>query len=153
MHNTKTQDTLVGLFVACGVAALFFMAMKISNFGSFTKDDAYTIIAHFDNSGGLKVKAPVSIAGVRIGRVSNIYIDNHSYEAVVEIRINPQFKIPDDTSASIFTAGLLGEKYIHLDPGGSEDFIEDKGVIDLTQSAIVLEDVIGQFLISTAENK
>jgi phospholipid/cholesterol/gamma-HCH transport system substrate-binding protein len=153
MHNTKTQDTLVGLFVACGIAALFFMAMKISNFGSFNQDNTYTVIAHFDNNGGIKVKAPVSIAGVRVGRVSNIYIDNNSYEAVVEISIEPQFKIPDDTSASIFTAGLLGEKYIHLDPGGSEDFIENNGIIDLTQPAIVLEEVIGQFLISTAENK
>lgn len=150
MQKTKTQDTLVGLFVACGIAALFFMAMQISNLSAFSNDKTYTISAHFENSGGLKVKSPVSVAGVRIGRVSNISIDTDSYESVVEMQINTQYSLPDDTSASIYTAGLLGEQYISLEPGGSEDFIQANGVLDLTQSAIVLEQVIGQFLFDKA---
>ncbi len=153
MQNTKTQDTLVGLFVACGVVALFFMAMQISNLGSFSNNGAYTITAHFENSGGLKIKSPVSIAGVRIGRVSNISIDKESFSSIVEMQIESQYdNIPDDTSASIFTAGLLGEQYISLEPGGSEEFLEKNGVIDITQPAIILEEVIGQFFIDkTAE--
>lgn len=150
MQNTKTQDTLVGIFVACGIAALFFMAMQISNLSSFSQADAYTITANFENSGGLKVKSPVSVAGVRIGRVANISIDQNSYESVVEMQIDAQYNLPDDTSASIFTAGLLGEQYVSLEPGGSEEFIEPNGAIDITQSAIVLEQVIGQFLFKDA---
>ena len=146
MQNTKTQDTLVGLFVASGIAALFFMAMQISNLNAFSDNSAYTIIARFENSGGLKVKSPISIAGVRIGRVAKISIDTETYESVVVMNIDTQYLLPDDTSASIFTAGLLGEKYISLEPGGSEEFIPADGVIDITQSAIVLEEIIGQFL-------
>ncbi len=150
MQNTKTQDTLVGLFVACGIAALFFMAMQISNLNGFSTDNAYTINARFENSGGLKVKSPVSVAGVRIGRVSNISIDRDSYESIVEMQIDAQYSLPDDTSASIFTAGLLGEQYISLEPGGSEDPLPANGLIDITQSAIVLEEIIGQFLFDKA---
>mgnify|MGYP000733449394 FL=1 len=150
MQNTRTQDTLVGLFVACGIAALFFMAMQISNLSAFSNNKTYLISAHFENSGGLKIKSPVSVAGVRIGRVSNISIDKDSYESIVEMQINTQYSLPDDTSASIYTAGLLGEQYISLEPGGSEDFIQANGVLDLTQSAIVLEQVIGQFLFDKA---
>jgi len=150
MQNTKTQDTLVGLFVACGIAALFFMAMQISNLSGFTADNAYTISARFENSGGLKVKSPVTVAGVRIGRVSNISIDRDSYESVVKMQIDAQYSLPDDTSASIFTAGLLGEQYISLEPGGSEDALLENGLIDITQSAIVLEEIIGQFLFDKA---
>ena len=146
MQNTKTQDTLVGLFVASGFAALFFMAMQISNLSPFSKNESYIIIARFENSGGLKVRSPVSVAGVRIGRVANISIDQESYESIVAMDIDAQYNLPDDTSASIFTAGLLGEQYVSLEPGGSEEFIEDNGSIDITQSAIVLEEIIGQFL-------
>ncbi len=151
MQNTKTQDTLVGLFVASGIAALFYMAMQISNLGVFSKDSTYSITARFENSGGLKVKSAISLAGVPIGRVTRISIDTDSYESVVEMHINSQYQLPDDTTASIFTAGLLGEQYINLEPGGSEEFIPENGIIDITQSAIVLEDIIGQFLIRTAE--
>ncbi len=146
MQGTKLQDVLVGLFIASGIVALFFMALQISNLSGFSEEKTYTISAHFENLGGLKVKSPVSIAGVRIGRVTNIFVDKESYEAVVEMDIKTQYRLPDDTSASIFTAGLLGEQYIGLDPGGSEDMIEPDGVIDITQSAIVLEEMIGQFL-------
>lgn len=150
MQNTKTQETLVGLFVACGIAALFFMAMQISNLGAFSSNSIYTITARFENSGGLKIKSPVSIAGVRIGRVSDIYIDKETYESIVEMKIDTQYSLPDDTSASIFTAGLLGEQYISLEPGGSEEAIPEDGLIDITQSAIVLEEIIGQFLFDKA---
>jgi len=151
MQSTKTQDTLVGLFVACGIAALFYMAMQISNLGSFSKKDTYSITANFENSGGLKVKSPISLAGVPIGRVTKISIDDESYESIVEMHIDSQYQLPDDTTASIFTAGLLGEQFVHLEPGGSEEYIPNNGSIDITQSAIVLEDIIGQFLIRTAE--
>ncbi|MEE9337654.1 MAG: outer membrane lipid asymmetry maintenance protein MlaD [Methylococcaceae bacterium] len=146
MQNTKTQDTLVGLFVASGIAAFFFMAMQISNLSPFSQEKVYTLTAHFENSGGLKVKSPVSIAGVRIGRVRKISVDKESYDSVVEMDINSEYVLPDDTTASIFTAGLLGEQYISLEPGGSDEMIKPNGVIDITQSAIVMEEMIGQFL-------
>jgi len=153
MQSSKIQDTLVGLFVASGIAALFYMAMQISNLGSFSQDKTYTITANFENSGGLKVKSAVSLSGVAIGRVSKIFIDTENFESIVEMDIDSQYQLPDDTTASIFTAGLLGEQYIHLEPGGSDEYIIENGAIDITQSAIVLEDVIGQFLIKMAENK
>lgn len=147
MQNTKTQDTLVGLFVASGIVALFFMAMQISNLSSFSKENDYSLTARFESSGGLKIKSAVTVAGVRIGRVANISIDLDTYESIVEMQINSQYKLPDDTTASIFTAGLLGEQYISLDPGGSEEFLAANDTIDITQSAIVLEELIGQFFI------
>lgn len=146
-HNT-TQDTLVGLFVASGIAGLFFLAMQVSNLGSFTLDeDNYTIEARFENSGGLKVKSPVSVAGVRIGRVSNIRFDTESYESVVTMSISSKYNtLPEDSTAAVYTAGLLGEQYVNIEPGGSPDFLENHGKIEITQSAIVLEEVIGRFL-------
>ncbi len=153
MQNTKTQDTLVGLFVASGIVALFFMAMQISNLSSFSKKNIYTITAHFENSGGLKIKSPVLVAGVRIGRVSNIILDKDSYASIVEMHISTKYKLPLDTSAGIYTAGLLGEQYVSLEPGGSEEFMEPNDTIDITQSAIILEEVIGQFLFNAASEK
>lgn len=154
MQHSKTQDTLVGLFVATGIAALFYMALQVSNLGSYTNSDTYTITARFQNSGGLKVKSPVSIAGVRVGRVSKITLDRDSHESVVEMDIESQYdNIPDDSGASIYTAGLLGEQYISLDPGSSEDYLKDKSQLDITSSAIVLEEMIGKFMLNKAEGK
>lgn len=154
MQHSKTQDTLVGLFVACGIAALFYMALQISNLGTYTSDDSYTVIARFQNSGGLKVKSPVSLAGVRIGRVSSITLDKESHESVVEMRIESKYNnLPDDSGASIYTAGLLGEQYISIDPGSSEEFLKDKSKLDITSSAIVLEEMIGKFMLNKAEGK
>lgn len=154
MQHSKTQDTLVGLFVASGIAALFYMALQISNLGTYTSADSYTVIAHFQNSGGLKVKSPVSIAGVRIGRVSSIKLDKESHESVVEMRIESQYdNLPTDSGASIYTAGLLGEQYISIDPGSSEEFLKDKSTLDITSSAIVLEEMIGKFMLNKAEGK
>ena len=154
MQHSKTQDTLVGLFVASGIAALFYMALQISNLGSYTSNDSYTVTAKFQNSGGLKVKSPVSVAGVRIGRVSAITLDKESHEALVQMRIESQYdNLPEDSGASIYTAGLLGEQYISIDPGASDEFLKDKSQIDITSSAIVLEEMIGKFMLNKAEGK
>ncbi len=148
---SKTVEVGVGLFVALGLAALLMLAMKVSNLAELTAPDGYQVTARFDNIGGLKVRAPVTMAGVRIGRVTEIGFDDNTYEAVVRFSVNPRYvRIPMDTSASIFTAGLLGEQYIGLEAGGDEEFLTGGGEIMLTQSAIVLEQVIGQFLYNKA---
>jgi len=152
MHNSKTVEILVGLFVALGIAALFMLAMKVSNLSTFSGDNGYVIKARFENIGGLKVRSPVTVAGVRVGRISNIDFDNTTYEAVISMNIEGGYNtLPTDTSASIFTAGLLGEQYVALEPGGDEKYLQQGGEVRLTQSAIVLEQVIGQFLYSQAE--
>ncbi|MDD2800603.1 MAG: outer membrane lipid asymmetry maintenance protein MlaD [Methylobacter sp.] len=154
MQHTNTQDTLVGLFVAAGIAGLFFLSMQVSNLSSFTEHDSYTITARFENSGGLKVKSPVSAAGVKIGQVTGIRFDPKTYQSVVSLSIDVQYNnLPEDTTASIFTAGLLGEQYVSLEPGGSDDFLKNGGNIEITQSAIILEKAIGQFLFKSAEEK
>ena len=148
---SKTVEIGVGLFVALGLAALLMLAMKVSNLAELTAPDGYQVTARFDNIGGLKIRAPVTMAGVRMGRVIDIEFDDNSYEAVVRFSVNPRYvRIPIDTSASIFTSGLLGEQYIGLDAGGDEEFLTDGDEITLTQSAIVLEQVIGQFLFNKA---
>ena len=154
MQHTSNQDTLVGLFVASGVVGLFFLALQVSNLSSFVEEDSYTITARFENSGGLKVKSPVSAAGVKIGKVSAISFDPKTYESVVQMNINSKYNaLPDDTTASIFTAGLLGEQYVNLEPGGSDVYLQKDGKIEITQSAIILEKAIGQFLFKSAEEK
>ncbi|MGR9044761.1 MAG: outer membrane lipid asymmetry maintenance protein MlaD [Gammaproteobacteria bacterium] len=154
MQHTATQDTLVGLFVASGIVGLFFLALQVSNLSSFAAEDTYQITARFSNSGGLKVKSPVSVAGVRIGRVGAIHLDPQTFESIVEMNIDTKFKtLPDDTSATIYTAGLLGEQYVNLDPGGSEDILKNGSQIEITQSAIVLEEVIGKYLFKKAEEE
>ncbi len=154
MQHTSTQDTLVGLFVASGIIGLFFLAMQVSNLSSFVSEDSYTITARFGNSGGLKIKSPVSAAGVKIGRVTAISFDQKSFESVVKMNINSKYNaLPDDTTASIFTAGLLGEQYVNLDAGGSETPLKNNGKIEITQSAIILEKALGQFLFKSAEEK
>ena len=154
MQHSNTQDTLVGLFVAAGIAGLFFLALQVSNLSSFSNKTSYTISANFANSGGLKVRSPVSVAGVKIGQVSAISLDPKSYQSVVTMSIDAAYsQLPDDTTASVFTAGLLGEQYVSLEPGGSDTFLKDNGKIDITQPAIILEKAIGQFLFKAAEEK
>ena len=154
MQNANTQDTLVGLFVAAGIAGLFFLALQVSNLSSFTDHDSYTVTARFQNSGGLKVKSPVSAAGVKIGQVVSISFDPKNFESVVNMSIDSKYNsLPDDTTASIFTAGLLGEQYVSLEPGGSEEYLRNGGKIEITQPAIILEKAIGQFLFKSAEEK
>ena len=152
MAKMRTMEIMVGTFMAAGFVALFFLAMQVSNLSNMTGSDGYQITARFDNIGGLKVRSPVAMAGVRIGRVTDIAFDNTTYEAIVTILVDNNYNtIPDDTFAKIYTAGLLGEQYIGLDPGGSEEFLTEGGKVSLTQSALVLEEIIGQFLFSKAE--
>ncbi len=153
MQTSRTVEILVGIFIALGMAAFFMLAMKVSNITAFAETDTYRLQARFDNIGGLKERSPVRIGGVRIGRVESINYDDEQLEAIVNLRINSQHKrIPDDSAASIYTAGLLGEQYISLEPGGSEEFYADGDTIDETQSAFVLERMVGKFLIQEAEN-
>jgi phospholipid/cholesterol/gamma-HCH transport system substrate-binding protein len=152
MARLRTLEILVGAFMVAGFVALFFLAMKVSNLSAAANGDGYAIEARFDNVGTLKVRAAVSMAGVRVGRVESIRFDQETYQAVVTMRIEQRFdRIPTDTFANIYTAGLLGEQYIGLDPGGSPDYLADGDQIEHTQSALVLERMIGQFLFSKAE--
>lgn len=149
--NTRTVEIGVGLFVAFGLAALFMLAMQVSNLAALGDEDGYTVKASFQNIGGLKVRAPVTVSGVRVGRVDAIDYDFKTFEAVVSMKIDPQYAgFPEDTSASIFTAGLLGEQYVALEPGGSMTNLVDGSTIQLTQSALVMEQIIGQFLYNAA---
>ena len=144
---------LVGMFVAAGIAALFVLAMQVSNLSSFTEDGTYTLTARFDNIGGLKVRSAVKAAGVLVGRVGSVDFDNESQVAVVKLNINQRYnRFSEDTSASILTAGLLGEQYIGLESGGSEELLVDGSELDagLTQSAIVLEKLISKFVMDKA---
>jgi phospholipid/cholesterol/gamma-HCH transport system substrate-binding protein len=153
MQASKMLEIWVGVFVALGLVGLFFVAMQVSNLGEFRSDsDSYIVKAHFGNIGGLKVRAQVSMAGVTVGRVERIAFDDKNYEAVVEMRIDPAYKtLPEDSSASILTAGLLGEQYIGLTPGGSDLYLKNGDEIELTQSAMVLEQLISRFLFNKAE--
>jgi phospholipid/cholesterol/gamma-HCH transport system substrate-binding protein len=152
MGKQRGIEVLVGAFVAAGLLALFFLAMKVSNLGTDPGGPGYRITARFANVGSLKARAPVNMAGVRIGRVESVDFDKATYEAVVTMRIDANVdSIPADTFANIFTAGLLGEQYVGLEPGGSQDYLHDGGEIENTQSAMILEQMIGQFLFKKAE--
>jgi phospholipid/cholesterol/gamma-HCH transport system substrate-binding protein len=152
--QSKSVEILVGMFVALGVGALFVLAMQVSNLSNLGGDDGYEIRAGFDNIGGLKVRSPVTVAGVRVGRVAAIDYNTDTFQAEVVLRIDPRFDVfPLDTSASIFTSGLLGEQYIALDPGGDEEYLKHGDRITLTQSALVLEQLIGKFLFGKAEDQ
>lgn len=141
------MEIAVGLFIAAGLAALFMLAMKVSNISAFTEGNGYQLSARFENIGGLKVRSPVTMGGVRIGRVAAIEFDQDSYQAVVTLKINPQYdRIPKDSSASIYTSGLLGEQYVGLEPGADDLYMQDQDRISLTQSALVMERLISKFL-------
>jgi len=145
-----TLDLWVGIFVTAGVAALFVLALKVGNASSISVSDGYRVVAEFDNIGGLKVRAPVKSAGVVVGRVEGISLDTKTFRANVALRIDRRFPFPKDSSASILTAGLLGEQYVGMDGGGDEQNLKDGDRLKITQSAIVLEKVIGQFLYGKA---
>jgi len=151
MGKQRAVEIAVGAFMAAGLIALFFLAMQVSNLSAAGSGDGYLLKARFQNIGSLKVRAPVSMAGVRIGRVESIRFDQDTYEAVVTLRIENQYdRIPDDTFANIYTAGLLGEQYIGLDPGGSDIYLAGGDALMHTQSALILEQIVGQFLFSKA---
>ena len=150
--TTRTMEIAVGFFIALGLAALVMLAMQVSNLGDFGGEgDGYDVDAYFENIGGLKVRAPVRAGGVLIGRVSNIVYDEEAYQARVTLTLDERYqRFPIDSSVSIYTAGLLGEQYIGLEPGAEEDYLQHGDEITLTQPALVLEQVIGQFLFSKA---
>ena len=143
-------DLWVGVFVMAGLGALVILALKVGNMGSFTAPESYTVYAEFENIGGLKARAPVKSAGVVVGRVNGIEFDTQSYKARVRLEVEKKYPFSKDTSASVLTAGLLGENYVGLETGADSVMLKDQDKITLTQSAVVLEKLIGQFLYSKA---
>ncbi|WP_088283192.1 outer membrane lipid asymmetry maintenance protein MlaD [Ideonella sp. A 288] len=146
----RNIEILVGLFVLLGLAGLLFVALKAANLTSFGNGDGYVVTARFDNIGGLKTRAPVRSAGVVVGRVTAINLDAKTYQGVVTLEIDRGYQFPKDSSAKILTTGLLGDQYIGLEPGGDEKNLAAGEVIKQTQSAVVLENLISQFLFSKA---
>ena len=148
--NRSTIDLWVGIFVAAGFGALLFLALKVGNLTSFTTGQTYEVRAEFANIGGLKLRAPVKSAGVVVGRVSDIRFDSESYQAIVSIDVEAGYKFPRDSSAKILTSGLLGEQYIGLEAGGDDVMLKNGDRLRLTQSAVVLENLISQFMFNKA---
>lgn len=149
--NKRSIEILVGLFVVLGAAGLLFLALKAANLGSFASGgETYTVQARFDNIGGLKARAPVRSAGVNVGRVTGVTLDTQTYQGVATLEINRDVVFPKDSSAKILTAGLLGDQYIGIEPGGDTKNLASGDVITQTQSAMVLENLIGQFLFNKA---
>ncbi|HMW16745.1 MAG TPA: outer membrane lipid asymmetry maintenance protein MlaD [Accumulibacter sp.] len=148
--NRKTLDLWVGCFVALGFAAILFLALKVGNLSAANFAETYQVTAKFANIGGLKVRAPVKSAGVVVGRVTEIRFDPQTYEAVAVLNLDGRYHFPKDTFALILTAGLLGEQYIGLDPGGDEKMLAAGDAIAKTQSAVVLEKLISQFMFNKA---
>ena len=145
-----TLDLWVGIFVVAGVAALAMLAMKVGNLGTYNMSDTYQVHAYFNNVGGLKPKASIKSAGVLVGRVTAITLNTQRYEADVEMSLDKRYRFPKDTFANILTAGLLGEQYIGLVPGGDSEMLKNGDQIKMTQSAVVLEDLISKFIYNKA---
>ncbi len=153
MSTTRAIEISVGIFVAAGIAALLVLAVNVSNVSTFHSGSQYTVKANFDNISGLKERSAVTIAGVTVGRVKLIEVDPVTFEAVVHMNIDGKYnEIPVDSSAGIYTAGLLGEKYVCIEPGGAQDFLKENSEIRLTQSSIVLEKLISQFLFNQSNS-
>lgn len=146
-----TIDLWVGVFVVAGIGALVMLAMKVGNLGTYNVSEAYQVHAYFSNIGGLKPKASIKSAGVLVGRVTDITLDTGRYEAKVVMSLDKRYQFPKDTFANILTSGLLGEQYIGLMPGGDEEMLKNGEQLKMTQSAVVLEDLIGKFLYNKAE--
>lgn len=147
-----TLDFWVGIFVVAGVAAMVMLAMKVGNLGTYNMSDTYQVHAYFSNIGGLKTKASIKSAGVLVGRVTAITLEvDHDYEANVVMSVDKRYQFPRDTFANILTSGLLGEQYIGLMPGGDSEMLKNGEVIKKTQSALVLEEMIGKFIYNKAE--
>ncbi len=150
--NKRTLEALVGLFVLLGVAAMAFLALKAANLGSLGGGASYTVQARFDNIGGLKPRAAVRAAGVTVGRVKSIVLDGQTFQGLVTMDIDSDYKFPKDTAAKILTAGLLGDQYVGLEPGGDDNNLAAGDAIAQTQSAVVLENLIGQFITGRADS-
>ncbi|HQT00394.1 MAG: outer membrane lipid asymmetry maintenance protein MlaD [Hydrogenophilales bacterium 16-64-46] len=149
--NKTVLDLWVGLFVVAGIAALLFLALKVGSMNTVNAADSYDVVARFENIGGLKARAPVKSAGVVVGRVDSIQFDTELYEAKVTIRVDKRYPFPRDTSAAILTSGLLGEQYIGLAAGGDSVMLKSGDTLKITQDAVVLENLIGQFLYGKAQ--
>ena len=148
--NRTIIDLWVGIFVAIGIVALLFLALKVGNLSSSRLSDTYALQARFDNIGGLKVRGPVKSAGVVVGRIVDIKFDTSSYEAVVSMEIDGRYRFPKDTFAAIYTSGLLGEQFVGFESGGDEKMLKAGDTLTKTQSAVVLEKLISQFLFNKA---
>ncbi|HEY2976382.1 MAG TPA: outer membrane lipid asymmetry maintenance protein MlaD [Burkholderiaceae bacterium] len=148
--NKRGIEALVGLFVVLGLLGLLFLAMRAANLTTIGNHASYTVRAKFDNIGGLKARAPVRSAGVTVGRVVSITLDPKTYQGVVTMNIDQGFEFPADSSAKILTSGLLGDQYLGIEPGGSDKNLAPGDTIKQTQSAVVLENLIGQFLFNKA---
>ena len=147
-----TLDLWVGIFVVAGIAALVVLAMKVGNLSTYNGSESYQLQAYFSNIGGLKAQASIKSSGVLVGRVTGISLDTERYEAKVTMNIDKRYLFPKDTFANILTSGLLGEQYIGLVPGGDTESLKAGEVLSKTQSAVVLEDLIGKFLYSKADS-
>ena len=145
-----TMDIWVGLFVMAGMGALLILGLKVGNLTTYNTGETYTLNGNFENIGGLKIRSPVKSAGVVVGRVTDIHFSLETYDAVVTMSINTYYQFPKDTFASILTSGLLGEQYIGLSPGGDEEMLEEGDSIMKTNSAMVLEEMVGRFLFDKA---
>ena len=150
MKDKTAIETLVGVFVLIGIVALVFLALKAANLGSFSSGETYQLLARFDNIGGLKVRSPVRSAGVTVGRVASITLDAKTYQGLVRLDIQKSVQFPADSSARILTSGLLGDQYVGLEPGADEKSLAAGDTIRQTQSAVVLESLISQFLFNKA---
>jgi len=148
--NRTVLDLWVGFFVALGLAAVLFLALKVGNLSAAHLSETYVLQARFDNIGGLKVRGPVRSAGVLVGRIADIRFDPETYQAVVTMNIDGRYRFPRDTFASIYTAGLLGEQYIGFYVGGDDKMLQAGEMVRMTQSAVVLEKLISQFLFNKA---
>jgi len=154
MISKRFYEVLVGLFMIAGMLALFVLAFKVSNFSQYGNDNSFHVTAAFDNVGDLKVRAPVTVAGVRVGEVYKIDLDPKTFRANVTLLIDKnESALPDDTSAKILTAGLIGANYISLLPGYAENMLKEGSVITETQPALILENVIGQFIYHLDDKK
>jgi len=150
MMTRKELDLWVGIFAVIGIGAMLFLSLKVANLASFSSGDTYQISAKFENIGGLKIRGAVKSAGVVVGRVSDIRFDNESFDAVVSMNIDSRYQFPKDSSAKILTSGLLGDQYIGITAGCDSANLKNGDTLKLTQSAVVLENLIGQFLYNKA---
>ena len=151
--TTRFMEIMIGIFVAIGAAALFMLAMNVSNLGSGLSKEGYFLTAYFENIGGLKVRSAITVSGVKVGQVSHIAFDPERLQAKVTLRVdNHHDYFSSDTAASIYTAGLLGEQYIALEPGAEDETLQDGDEIEFTQSAVVLEEIISKFISNAASS-
>jgi phospholipid/cholesterol/gamma-HCH transport system substrate-binding protein len=147
MNQTRLMELVVGLFICLGLAAMFLLTLQVSTQNDMARNTSYFVVARFDNVGSLRVRAPITLAGVRIGRVTAVDVNPETFQAEVKIAIDRRYdKLPTDSSAAIQTAGILGEQYIALQPGGAAENLKEGDRINFTQSAVILENLIGRFL-------